>query len=50
VFRTTNGGTGWRPFNASLTTTEVTELAIGASGRILFAGTDGGGVFDYRFR
>ena len=49
VFQTTDGGGTWRPFGTGLTTLRVDELAIDSTGRVLYAATDGGGVFDYRF-
>jgi hypothetical protein len=48
VFRTTDGGSKWRPFSRGLTTPYVTDLAIASTGRVLYAGTLFGGVFDYR--
>lgn len=52
VFRSTNGGRTWRPFNRGLTNRRgarnVHALAFDASGRLLYAGTEFG-VFDYRF-
>lgn len=48
VFRSTNGGKTWRPFNQGLRTPDVLTLAIDSTGRTLYAGT-GAGVFDYRF-
>ncbi len=48
VYRTTNGGRSWQPFNQGLTARWVAALTIDSSGRVLYVGT-GAGVFDYRF-
>ena len=47
--RSTDGGGTWRPFSRGLTNLDVTAIAIASTGRVLYAGTRGGGVFDYRF-
>jgi hypothetical protein len=47
VFRSTNGARSWRPFGEGLKTLTVESLAISANGKVLYAGTSGGGVFDY---
>jgi photosystem II stability/assembly factor-like uncharacterized protein len=47
VFKSTNGGQSWTAFNAGLTNTSVLALAIDPSAPALYAGTRGGGVFDY---
>jgi photosystem II stability/assembly factor-like uncharacterized protein len=44
VFRSTNSGRNWQPFNAGLSARQVRTLALDATGRTLYAGTDGGGV------
>ena len=50
VFRSTDGGGTWRPFNRGLTNHGFTDhLAISSTGRVLYAGTEGGGVLDYTF-
>ena len=50
VFRTTNSGESWSRFSNGLGTLGVASLAISANGKVLYAGTLGGGVFDYRTR
>jgi hypothetical protein len=46
VFRTTNGGGNWSALNTGLTNTDVRALAVDpATPAIVYAGTDGGGVF-----
>jgi photosystem II stability/assembly factor-like uncharacterized protein len=44
VFRSTDGGTSWHPVNDGLADHRVTMLALDATGRMLYAGTAGGGV------
>ena len=44
IFRSTDAGSSWHPFNAGLAVLDVTSLAIDATGRTLYAGTAGGGV------
>jgi len=46
VFRSPDGGVSWSYFNSGLTTTNVLSLAVDATGKRLYAGTDLG-VFDY---
>lgn len=48
VFRSTDSGKSWHPFNTGLTVVHVTALAIDATGRTLYAGTAGGGVVSLR--
>jgi photosystem II stability/assembly factor-like uncharacterized protein len=48
VYRSTNGGRSWRAFSRGLTNASVTALASDKTGRVLYAGTNGGGAFDYR--
>lgn len=43
VFKSTDGGGTWRPFSRGLTNLSVNDLAIASTGRVLYAGTDGGG-------
>jgi hypothetical protein len=46
VFKSTNSGVSWSEFSSGLTNRCVTKLAINPqSPNILYAGTDGGGVF-----
>ena len=47
VYRTTDGGVTWTTLNSGLDNLSVTSLAIDLTGRFLFAGTSGGGVFNY---
>ena len=44
IFRSTDAGSSWHPFNAGLAVLDVKSLAIDATGRTLYAGTVGGGV------
>jgi len=48
VFRSTDSGKSWRPFNAGLTDLDVRALALDATGQTLYAGTTGGGVVSLR--
>jgi len=48
VFRSTNSGKSWHPFNAGLTNHDVRALAADATGRTLYAGISGGGVVSLR--
>jgi photosystem II stability/assembly factor-like uncharacterized protein len=48
VFRSTDSGGSWHPFNAGLTDHTVRALALDATGRTLYAGTVGGGVVNLR--
>ena len=48
VFRSANGGASWSEFNPGLTDLNINALAIGPTGRALYAATDQG-VFGYRF-
>ena len=41
VFRSTDAGTSWHPFNAGLTDRNVKTLALDATGRTVYAGTQG---------
>jgi photosystem II stability/assembly factor-like uncharacterized protein len=47
VFRSTDAGASWRPFDEI--GVSVRQLVMASDGRVLYAGTDGAGVFDYRF-
>ncbi len=49
VFVSLDRGLSWSPFNTGLTEISVSSLAIDASGTRIFAGTNGGGVFDLEF-
>ena len=48
IFRSTDAGENWHPFNAGLTVLDVMSLGIDARGRTLYAGTAGGGVVALR--
>ena len=48
VFRSMDSGTSWHPFNTGLTDHDVRALALDATGRTLYAGTEGGGVVSLR--
>jgi photosystem II stability/assembly factor-like uncharacterized protein len=48
VFRSTDAGESWHPFNAGLTLLDIASLGIDAGGRTLYAGTVGGGVVALR--
>ncbi len=45
VFKSTDGGKNWRPINDGLTRYVVDLLDISADGKVLYAGTEGAGVF-----
>lgn len=45
VFQSTDGGARWTERNEGLTNLSVRSLAIDPSAQILYAGTEGGGVF-----
>jgi photosystem II stability/assembly factor-like uncharacterized protein len=44
VFRSTDSGTSWHPFNAALTDYDVRALAVSTTGQTLYAATSDGGV------
>jgi len=46
VFRSTDGGTHWAPFNEGLPNARVSDLAYDRSGRLLRAGMWGRGVYE----
>jgi len=46
LFRSTNGGRTWSPFNTGLPVVTVSSLAIAKTGSVLYAGTSEG-VFAY---
>jgi len=48
VFRSTDAGKSWHPFNAGLTDLNVTAFALDATGRTVYAATEGGGVATLR--
>jgi photosystem II stability/assembly factor-like uncharacterized protein len=48
VFRSTDSGESWHPFNSGLTDHDVRALALDATGRTLYAGTTGGGAVSLR--
>lgn len=45
VYLSTDGGTNWDPIDEALTTKAVTAMAISSDGNVLYAATEGGGVF-----
>lgn len=45
VLRSVDGGVSWTQFSEGLATERVLNLELNATRRILYAGTDGGGVF-----
>jgi photosystem II stability/assembly factor-like uncharacterized protein len=47
VWRSLDGGQSWNEFDVGLTNRSVTALAINATGTRIYAGTNGGGVFEY---
>jgi photosystem II stability/assembly factor-like uncharacterized protein len=47
VWRSLDGGQSWNEFDVGLTNRFVTALAIDATGTRIYAGTNGGGVFEY---
>jgi photosystem II stability/assembly factor-like uncharacterized protein len=48
VFRSTDAGRSWHPFNAGLTDRNIDALALDATGRALYAGTADGGIVSIR--
>ena len=48
IFRSTDAGRTWRPFNAGLDVLDIASLAIDATGGRLYAGTVNGGVVALR--
>ncbi|HST19138.1 MAG TPA: hypothetical protein VLK36_15845 [Gaiellaceae bacterium] len=48
VFRSTDAGTSWHRFNAGLTGRIVTGFALDATGRTVYAATEGGGIVTLR--
>jgi len=45
IYVSVNGGASWKSLNDGLSTRAVTALAISADGEVLYAATEGGGVF-----
>ena len=45
VYVSIDGGMNWNSMNEGLTTKAVTALTISADGQVLYAATEGGGVF-----
>jgi len=45
VYRSTDGGMTWRAINKGLDVRNVRTLGISSDGQLLYAGTDGGGVY-----
>lgn len=45
VFYTTSGGEEWHKLESGLTHREVNKLELSSDGSVLYAGTEGGGVF-----
>ena len=45
VYMSTNGGSTWVPINEGLSTRAVTAMAISSDGKVLYAATEGEGVF-----
>jgi photosystem II stability/assembly factor-like uncharacterized protein len=45
VYLSTDGGAAWTPINEGLSTRAVTALAISSDGKVLYAATEGEGVF-----
>jgi photosystem II stability/assembly factor-like uncharacterized protein len=48
VFRSTDAGTSWHSLNTGLTDRIVTAFALDATGRTVYAATEGGGVVGLR--
>jgi photosystem II stability/assembly factor-like uncharacterized protein len=49
IYQSTDAGATWHPFNQGLRQRHVTAVLVAPTGNLLYAGTWGGGVFDYRF-
>ena len=45
VYVSSNGGQNWHPINEKLSTKAVTDLDISADGKVVYAATEGEGVF-----
>jgi len=45
VYMSTDGGQSWNPINDGLSTKAVIAMALSSDGRVLYAATDGEGVF-----
>ncbi len=45
VYFSTDGGANWVPINEGLSIKAVTAMAISSDGKVLYAATEGGGVF-----
>lgn len=45
VYLSTDGGASWAPLNDGLSTKAVTTMAISSDGKVLYAATEGAGVF-----
>ncbi|MGA9351566.1 MAG: family 16 glycoside hydrolase [Anaerolineae bacterium] len=45
VYLSTDGGANWVPINEGLSIKAVTAMAISSDGKVLYAATEGGGVF-----
>ena len=48
VFRSTDAGATWHPFNSGLTDPDIKTLALDPTGRNLYAGTTDEGVVSLR--
>ena len=48
IFRSTDSGRRWHPFNAGLAVLDIKSLAIDKTGRTLYAGTVNAGVVALR--
>ena len=48
VYLSPDGGSSWVPINEGLSTRAVTALALSVNGRIIYAATEGGGVYRLR--
>ncbi|MFP4082198.1 MAG: VPS10 domain-containing protein [Candidatus Aminicenantes bacterium] len=45
VYMSSDGGESWMPLNEGLSTKAVTALSISSDGQVIYAATEGGGVF-----
>jgi photosystem II stability/assembly factor-like uncharacterized protein len=50
VLRSTDGGATWQPFGEGLPSQSISTLAFDATGKVLYAGTNGTGLTSIRVR
>jgi photosystem II stability/assembly factor-like uncharacterized protein len=50
IYRSTDGGSRWRRFGDALPARDFRTLEVGSNGRVLYAATYAGEIFEYRLR